>query len=63
MYEKCIHSLEMYANAIRILSKGYLPISLLPLSKLKEILDEVKKVIPTYIISNWNGMSTYHRSK
>ena len=30
MYEKLIHKLEMYANAIRILLKGYLPISLFP---------------------------------
>ena len=35
----------MYANAIRILSEGYLSISLLILTKLKEILDEVKKAI------------------
>ena len=32
----------MYAKAIRILSKGYLPISLLPPSKLERILNEVK---------------------
>ena len=37
----------MYANVIRILSKGYLPILLLPLSKLHDILAEVKKVIQT----------------
>ena len=30
MYEKFIHQLQMYANIIRALSKGYLPISLLP---------------------------------
>ena len=30
MYEKFISELMMYANVIRILSKGYLPISLLP---------------------------------
>ena len=33
----------MYEKAIRILLKGYLPISLLPPSKLQEILDKVKK--------------------
>ena len=43
MYEKL--RLEMYANAIRILSKGYLPISLLPPTKLKKNLDELKKAI------------------
>ena len=45
MYEKLIHRLEMHANAIRILSKGYLQVSLLLPTKLKEILDEVKKAI------------------
>ena len=45
MYEKPIHRLDMYANAIWILLKGYLTISLLPPTKLKEILDEVKKTI------------------
>ena len=30
MYENLIHRLEIYANAIRILLKSYLPISLLP---------------------------------
>ena len=35
----------MYANAIRILLKGYLPISLLLPTKLKGILDDVKKII------------------
>ena len=35
----------MYANAIRVLSKDYMPISLLPPVKLQEILNEVKKPI------------------
>ena len=35
----------MYAKAIRVLLKGYLPISLLPPSKLHEILGEVKQAI------------------
>ena len=35
----------MYVKVIRILSKGYLPISLLPPSKLQEILGEVIKAI------------------
>ena len=35
----------MYAKAIAIYLKGYLPISLLPPSKLQEILGKVKKVI------------------
>ena len=45
MYEMFISQLKMNANAIRVLSKGYLPISLLPPSKLQEILKEVKKAI------------------
>ena len=45
MYENFISQLKMYANAIRVLSKGYLPISLLPPIKLQEILNEVKKAI------------------
>ena len=45
MYKKFISQLKMYANVIRTLSKGYLPISLLPPMKLQEILKEVKKVI------------------
>ena len=35
----------MYANVIRALLKGYLPISLLPSMKLQEILKEVKNAI------------------
>ena len=37
----------MYVKAIRILSKGYLPISLLSASKLQEILGKVQKAIQT----------------
>ena len=35
----------MYAKVIAILSKGYLPISLLPPSKLHGILSEIKKAL------------------
>ena len=45
MYEKFISQLKLYTNAIRILSKGYFPISLLPPMKLKKILNKVKKAI------------------
>ena len=41
MYERFIYQLRMYSQAIRVLSKGYLPISLLPPSKLNTILQEV----------------------
>ena len=47
MYEELINQLCMYAEAIRILLRGYLPISLLPPSKLQEILGKVKKAIWT----------------
>ena len=42
MYERFIEELKLYSRAIRVLSKGYLPISLLPPSKLEKILKEVK---------------------
>ena len=37
----------MYSKAIRILSNGYLPISLLPPSKLNKIVQEVKIALKT----------------
>ena len=43
MYERFINQLKEYLRAIQILSKGYLPISLLPPSKLARILQEVNK--------------------
>ena len=42
MYERFIVELKSYSKAIRILLKGYLPISLLPPSKLETILQQVK---------------------
>ena len=45
MYEGFVDQLNEYLWAIRILSKGYLPISLLPPSKLAKILHEVKQVL------------------
>ena len=42
IYERFIEGLKLYSKAIRVLSKGYLPISLLPPSKLKKILKEVR---------------------
>ena len=45
MYERFIEELKLYSKAIRVLSKGYLPISLLPLSKLEKILKEVRIAI------------------
>ena len=45
MYEKFIVELKSYSKGIRILSKGYLPISLIPPSKLEAILEQVKLVL------------------
>ena len=42
---KILCQLNMYTNVIRVLLKGYLPISLLPPIKLWEILNQVKKAI------------------
>ena len=47
MYEEFKIQLCLYAKVIRILSKGYLPISLIPPLKLQEILNAVKKAIHT----------------
>ena len=43
--ERFIEELKLYSKAIRVLSKGYLPISLLPPSKLEKILREVRIAI------------------
>ena len=43
MYERFIEELKTYSKVIRILSKGYLPIYLLPPSKLERSLKEVRK--------------------
>ena len=45
LYKGLIHSLEVYTNAIKILSKGYLPISHLPKTKVQDTFDEVRNVI------------------
>ena len=42
MYERFVTQLREYSKAIRILSKGYLPISLILPSKLAAILNEGK---------------------
>ena len=47
MYERFIDQLREYAHAIRILSKGYLPIFLLPASKLNIILEKVREALQT----------------
>ena len=45
MYERFINELKMYSQVIRVLSKGYLPISLLQASKLNVILQDIKEVL------------------
>ena len=45
MYKRFVNQLKEYSQVLRILSKGYLPISLLLLSKLAKILHEVKQVL------------------
>ena len=42
LYKELISQLCIYANSIRILAKGYLPISLIKPSKLREMLNNVK---------------------
>ena len=42
MYKRFIEELKLYSKVIRVLSKGYLPISLLPPSKLEKILKEMR---------------------
>ena len=46
MYKRFIEELKLYSRAIRVLLKGYLPISVLPPSKLEKILSEVRIAIP-----------------
>ena len=45
MWDEFIKQLHMYVEAVRVLAKGYLPISLVTSLKLKEILDTVKTTI------------------
>ena len=45
IYKRFTEELKVYSKTIRVLSKGYLPISLLPPSKLEKILKEVRITI------------------
>ena len=45
LYKELITQLKSYVSAVRILTKGYLPTTLITPSKLQEILAEVYKVI------------------
>ena len=66
MYERFVNQLKEYSRVIKILSKGYLPISLLPPSKLAKILHEVKQVLSKANKSYGlviNGMYKYYDMK
>ena len=45
LYKELITELRIYATSIRILAKGYLPISLITPSKLRKVLSDVKTAI------------------
>ena len=45
IYERFIVELKSYSKAIRILSKDYLPITLITPSKLEAILEQVKLIL------------------
>ena len=47
LYRELITQLCIYASAIRVLAKGYLPNTLITPVKLKEILNEVRKTLRT----------------
>ena len=45
LYGELTSQLHIHASAIRVLAKGYLPNTLVTPSKLKEILNEVRKTL------------------
>ena len=45
LYRELITQLKAYVSAIRILSKGYLPTTLIPPNKLQDILTEVERLL------------------
>ena len=45
LYKGVVTELHIYATSVKILAKGYLPISLITPSKLREILSDVKAAI------------------
>ena len=45
IYERFINKLKTYSEAIHVLSKGHLPITLIPPSKLEAILQQVKTAL------------------
>ena len=59
LYRELITQLQIYATSITIVAKGYLPISLVTHSKLREILNDVKPAIrktnPDYVVKYFSG--------
>ena len=45
IYNESISQLHIYTKAVRILAKGYLPISLITPLKLQEIIDSIKETL------------------
>ena len=45
MHERFLNQLRQYSQAIRVLSKGYIPITLLSSSKLNTILQKVREIV------------------
>ena len=45
MYERLLNQLKQYSQVIRVLSKGYLPITLFSPSKLDVILQKVREAV------------------
>ena len=45
MYERFLNQLRQYSQVIRVLSKGYLPITFLSPSKLNTILQKVRETV------------------
>ena len=45
MYKRFLNQLRQYSQAIRVLSKGYLPITLLSPAKLNIILQKVRETV------------------
>ena len=60
LYRELITQLCIYASAIRTLAKGYLPISLVTPSKLRDILNEVKTSIRTTNPDYDLGIDRFH---
>ena len=50
IYNEFIPKLQIYAKVVRILAKGYLPISLITPLKLQQIMDSIKEMLTQIMI-------------